>query len=200
MRALWRWMRGLCLAIGIAWLLVTFTPLTRWYAQALSGPWQQPQGDVLIVLGADQPSYGYIGLASYWRSVYAVRAWREGTFRTVVISGGRGVAESMKEFMVFSGVPAANILTETRSESTRENALFTAPILKSLPGRKVLLTSDFHVYRGVGAFRKAGIDVAPEYFPYAAKRVGNWLDRWPLFLELNLETLKIVVYRVRGWI
>jgi len=193
-------MRGLCLAIGIAWMLVTFTPLTRWYAQALSGPWQQPQGDVLIVLGADEPSYGYIGLASYWRSVYAVRAWREGTFHTVVISGGRGIANSMKEFMVFNGVPGANILTETRSESTRENAIYTAPVLKSLPGRKVLLTSDFHVYRSVRAFRKAGIDVAPEFFPYAAKRVSNWLDRWPLFLELNLETLKIVVYRARGWI
>jgi hypothetical protein len=53
-----------------------------------------------------------IGMVSYWRSVYAARAYRAGRFQRVVISGGRhgntespSVARAMADFMVASGVP-----------------------------------------------------------------------------------------------
>jgi len=197
---LWRILRGGFVAFGLTWVLVTTTPVTKWYGSVLAGPWLEPDGDVLIVLGSDGPNSGFIGLASYWRSVYAVRVWKAGTFRTLVVSGGSGVADSMQEFLTFEGVPADKIVLERRAQSTRENALFTADLVKSMPGRKVLLTSDFHVYRSERAFRKAGVEVTPRFFPYALKRAQNWADRWPLFLELGTETAKITWYRLRGWI
>lgn len=199
-RSVWRTVRAVFFTIGLAWVLVTVTPVTRWFAAALAVPWQQPDGDVLIVLGADGASYGFLGLDSYWRAVYAVRAWRQGHFRTVVITGGNGAAEAMKEFLAFEGVPAQDIVVEPRALSTRENALLTAPILKTMSGRKVLLTSDFHLYRSIRVFRKAGIAVLPEPSPFAAKLYTTWSDRWPLFLDLSRESMKIVWYRIRGWI
>jgi uncharacterized SAM-binding protein YcdF (DUF218 family) len=197
---LWRILRGAFEVLGLTWVLVTVTPVTEWYASALAGPWLEPDKDVLIVLGADGPDPGLIGLASYWRSLYAVEAWKQGTFRTLVVSGGNGTADSMQKFLVFEGVPSERIVLERHSSSTRENALFTADLVKPMPGRKVLLTSDFHVYRSARAFHKAGLDVTPRFFPYALKRAQRWTDRWPLFLELGEETAKIVWYRLRGWI
>ena len=200
MRRIYRAVRNTLAGLGLAAVLVTVTPLIKWYAGILSGPWYEPGGDVLILFGADNPDSGFIGPATYWRSVYAARAWREGGFRAIVVSGGGGIAESIGQFLEFQRIPADKILLETRSESTRENALFTAARVKEMPGRRVLLTSDFHMYRSVRALQKAGVEVTPRPIPYARKRANNWMDRWPLALELGIETAKIAGYWARGWI
>ena len=187
-------------ALGFCYLLVTLTAVTGWWARRLAGPWQDPEGDVLIVLGADAPNSNIIGESSYWRSVYAVLAWRNGHFRNLVIAGGDGIATSMRNFLVCHGIPAPAIVVESRSTSTRENALFTAEIIRSLPGRKILLTSDYHMHRAWRVFRKAGIETVPRPFPDAIKRSNNIWLRWPLFVQLCGETTKIVYYRMRGWI
>jgi len=181
-------------------LVATVTPIGNWYARALAGPWNDPDGDILIVLGSDDANDGYIGAATYWRALYVVRAWREGHFRTIVVCGGSGIAESMRDFLLFEHVPADKIVLENRSSSTRENAVFTAALLKNMPGRKVLLTSDFHMYRGLRTFRKAGIEAEPRPIPYALKFGGDWTQRWQVFLGLMVETVKIAAYRLRGWL
>jgi uncharacterized SAM-binding protein YcdF (DUF218 family) len=196
----YRTVRNLFAIIGLGIVIVTITPVTKWYVETLAGPWGACKGDVLIVLGAEQPTQDFIGLATYWRCVYAVRAWREGKFTTVVVSGGGSIAESMRSFMQYEGVPGERIIVENRSSSTRENALFTARILAGMPGRKVLVTSDMHTYRSVRAFRKAGVEVEPCFVPFAMKFYNTWTERWTLLIELGVETAKIVVYKVRGWI
>jgi hypothetical protein len=74
-------------------LVVTVTPVGNWYVRTLAGPWNDPDGEILILLGADDPNDGYIGAATYWRSVYGARAWREGHFRAIVVCGGLGIGE-----------------------------------------------------------------------------------------------------------
>jgi uncharacterized SAM-binding protein YcdF (DUF218 family) len=106
----------------------------------------------------------------------------------------------MQEFLVCQGVPAQAILLEPDSRSTRENALFTRRLLGDAPGRKVLLTSDYHTFRAYRAFRKAGLTVLPRPFPDVLKRANAWQSRWPIFLGLATETLKIGYYWARGWI
>ena len=129
-----------------------------------------------------------------------MRVWREGGFDRIVVSGGSGIAESIGKFLEFEGVPADKILLETRSSSTRENAEFTAALVKGMPGRKVLLTSDFHTFRSVRALAKAGVQVNARPIPYAVKRANYWMDRWPVTLEMFAETAKIAWYWIRGWI
>jgi uncharacterized SAM-binding protein YcdF (DUF218 family) len=89
---------------------------------------------------------------------------------------------------------------EDKADSTRENAVFTEPLLASMPGRKVLLTSDFHMYRALRTFRRAGIHAVPYPIPDAAKRAIVWHARLPVCLELGTEAAKIVLYFLRGWI
>lgn len=189
--------------LGLLIVFVTMTPLVSWWAGALAGPWEDPEGDVLIVLGGSLLSDGVMGPSSYWRSTYAVLAWREGSFHELVVSGGpagKSIAEAMRSFLECRGVPPSAIETETRSRSTHENALYVTELLARVPGRKVLLTSDYHMFRAHRAFKKAGLDVLPRPFPDARKRASEWTGRWPAFLDLVVETLKIGYYYARGWI
>lgn len=197
-----RWLVGVVAAVGLLFLLVSFTPLTSWWAGALAHPWEDARGDVLIVLGGDRVD-DMIGYSSYWRGVYAVWAYRESEFERVVISGGPGgaaVANSVRDFLVASGVPREVITLETRSTSTRENALNTAEVIEGEPGRFVLLTSDYHMYRAYRCFRKAGVEVTAYPVPDALKRSTRWYRRWAAFLDLTVETGKIGYYWWRGWI
>lgn len=190
--------------VGLLFVLVTFTPIDEWWANYLAGAWNDPAGEVLIVLGADTVKDS-IGLSSYWRSVYAVRVWKKGGFRTVLVSGGGlggqpAIAEQMRDFMVSQGIPASSIRLETGSHSTRENALKCKPLVDQLSGKKVLLTSDYHMFRAYRVFRKAAIVVEPSPFPDALKQAASWETRWPAFLGLCIEETKIAYYFVRGWI
>jgi len=190
--------------VGLLVAVATLTPLDAWWAKHLAGGWNDPPGEVLIVLGGSRASSdGVIAWDSYVRSLYAVRAYRERAFPLVVVSGGAGsptVASSMRDFVQSQGVPAAVLRVEERSRSTRDNAQYVTEMLKAAPGRKVLLTSDYHMYRALRAFRKAGLDVAPRPVPDAFKRSGTLDGRWPAFLDLAGESAKIVYYWMRGWI
>ncbi len=191
-------------ALGLLLVLVTFAPsLLRFWAERLSVPYRDPRGDILIVLGADELDTGVIGVTSYWRSTYAVMAWRSGSFQRVLICGGppgSPVSAPMKDFLVSQGVPASAVQLDTISTSTRTNALEAAHLLRDTPGVKVLLTSDYHSYRASRAFRKTGLEVQPCYFPDVGKRVNFWPDRWRVFCDLCLETTKVAWYWIHGWI
>jgi uncharacterized SAM-binding protein YcdF (DUF218 family) len=105
----------------------------------------------------------------------------------------------MRDFLVSQGVPSDIIVLENRSLHTRQNALYTAPLL-TMPGRKILLTSDYHMFRASRVFAKAGINVEPRPIPDILKRSSRWSGRWPAFLDLSVEACKIVYYWMRGWI
>lgn len=198
-RKIFRGAIGLLACLGAVLVVVMLLP-PRWYVNALAGPWRDPTGAALIVLGGDSLDGRMLGEGSYWRSVYAVLAWREGGFRRMILSGEDGITGPMRDFVVCQGVPAEGVTVEDRSTSTRENALFASEAARQFPGPYVLLTSDYHMWRAWRAFRKAGLNVEPHPFPDAGKRFNDWRERWPVFLELVSETGKIAYYWARGWI
>jgi uncharacterized SAM-binding protein YcdF (DUF218 family) len=116
-----------------------------------------------------------------------------------VVSGG-AAADSMRSFLISQGIPASVIRTEEGSASTRESALALAQMLAGAPGRKVLVTSDYHMFRSRRVFAKAGLEVLPRAFPDVRKRAAHWAGRWPAFVDLVVETAKIGYYYARGWI
>ena len=191
--------------LGLAVVLITCTPLVKWWAVQLAGLWTDARGDVLIVLTGNMASDSIIGETSYWRSAYTVMAWREGGWRKVIVSGGGGgaslpVSEAMKIFLESGGIPESAILSDSKSMSTRESAQYLARVLSEMPGQKILLTSDYHMYRAVRALRKAGVTVTPRPIPDAIKRSGSWNLRWEVFQDLLIENSKIAYYWARGWI
>jgi uncharacterized SAM-binding protein YcdF (DUF218 family) len=129
----------------------------------------------------------------------AMESYRAGAFQRVIVTGSR-VSPHMKNLLIAEGLPAGMVVTEEAAETTRENALNVARMLANDPGPKALLTSDFHMFRAVRLFRKAGLKVTPRPIPDAVKRAGNKFKAWSAFLDEASETVKIVYYYWRGWI
>src|SRR5580693_8477076 len=98
----WRFLVRSLATVGFLLLVVTFTPFDFWYATSLSGNWNNPDGDVLIVLSASAGPNGLLARDTYLRASYAVLAWKEGHFRKIVVCG-RDAAPLMHDFIVFSG-------------------------------------------------------------------------------------------------
>jgi uncharacterized SAM-binding protein YcdF (DUF218 family) len=193
----WIWIRRLLVSFAILFWIVSLTPITYWWARALAKPWFGSEGDVLVVLGGSDQG-DTLGESSYIRAVYAVRAFREAKYKQIILSGVT-VGPRMKEFLIGHGVPADRLVVEDKSETTYENVKFVAPLLDR-NARIVLLTSDYHVYRSLRLFQKAGFEVRPFPAPDALKRYGFILKRWSAAQDLTLETVKIGFYKARGWL
>ena len=185
--------------IGFVFLLITFSPFVGWYATKLSRPWSSPEGDVLVVLSSASPNVGVMDISTYWRCFMAVLYYREHPYKEIVVSG-RDSAPGMKDFLVFNGIPADRIQLENAASNTHENAEYTARILRGVPGRIVLLTSDSHMFRARRCFAKAGLIVSASAVPDTTKRAGEYSARPQLFLREVRETGSIVYYWYRGWI
>ena len=80
-----------------------------------------------------------------------------------------------------------------------ENGIACAHLLQNVPGTKVLLTSDFHMYRALRVFRKMGMEVTPMPVPDVLKDSQHWDGRVLAFEIMMVETMKIVGYRLHGW-
>lgn len=198
LRAALRLLRGTLIAVGLVTLIVMLTPIDQLWAHAYSGPINQPRGDILILLSAANDDHGILSYSSYWRARYALLAWQGGGIKTVVISGGGG--PGIRDFLIKGGVPPDAILAEWQSKTTRENAINTIRLVQGMPGNKVLLTSDFHMFRAVRVFRKLGLEVEPDPIPDVMKRGQDWYARFSGFEVMVTETAKIVDYRIHGWI
>lgn len=186
-------------AIGATWVIVTFTPALKWWMQPLSQPWDEARGDTLVVLGAGVHEDGTVDYHSYLRALHAAHLFRESGFRRIFVTGSRS-APAIRSYLTSAGVPADRITIDTTAESTRENAEAAKRAIGGAPGSKVLLTSDYHTFRAWRVFRKAGIDLKTSPAPDAGKRVNSWSERSSVFLDLCVETCKIVYYKLRGWI
>jgi len=195
-----------CVCFTVTFLFLTLTPFAPWVIGRLCGPITNPDGDILIVLTADAQPDGVIGRASYPRAFNAVKAWRTGHFRAVVVSGGymdnnrRSLSSIMAEYMAGSGIPRDRIFVEERSISTRENALFTKQMIGLWPGKRVLLTSDLHMYRARRTFEKVGLPAEPRPVAEVTAYWNRPFDRFPAVVSTLTELLKIAYYRAHGWI
>lgn len=198
LRRTFKLFRGVLMTVGLITMVIMLTPIDRWWAHAYSGPIDQPKGDVLILLSAANDDHGILSYSSYWRARYALLAWQSGGFKTVVVTGGGG--PGIRDFLITNGVPSNVILAEWQSKSTHDNARNTIRLVQGMPGTKVLLTSDFHMFRAARTFRKLGLEVEPDPVPDVMKRSQDWYARFSGFEVLVTETAKIVYYRLHGWI
>lgn len=196
LRRLWLWLSTI---FTVAFLVVALTPAVNWYASRLAGPWRDPDGDILIVLAGADLDGGFPAENTILRCLYAARAYRAGHFRQIVVSGFRS-GNHMRQLLAAEGIPAGRIAVEDAAKSTRENALNVTALVGKIDGTKVLLTSDYHMFRAARAFRKAGLRFLPRPIPDALKRGSSARKRWVVFQDETAESLKIVYYRLRGWI
>jgi uncharacterized SAM-binding protein YcdF (DUF218 family) len=105
------------------------------------------------------------------RFIQCIYLYREGKIKKIFVSGGSGLlleqrykeAELLKKVLLEMNIPEQDIVIENKSKNTRENALFSAEILKKdFANEKILvITSGYHMRRSLACFKKVGINAEP---------------------------------------
>jgi len=121
----------------------------------------------IVVLGARIQPDGRLSGALARRIQRGARAWHERVAQFVVCSGGRSwngrvEAQAMRDALVEMGVESGQILLETRSQCTADNARETADLLRSKGiHHAVIVTNHWHMRRALADFRLCGIQATP---------------------------------------
>ena len=148
------------------------------------------------------------------RVLEAVRIYKLVQPDWVISSGGKvhpaqvapATGVTMSRLLFQLGVPAERVVIETRSRSTREEAVVVASMLPTLNVEHVVLvTSDSHMRRSLGAFRATGIRAIPAIVrePFPPRTLEDWIvpgeeGLWNMG-ALAHEILGIGYYALRGW-
>ena len=131
-------------------------------------------GDVIILLGGgaipdvpDVDGAGALCSSPANRLLTSVRLYRK-LHVPILLSGGQVYSDTGAEAKIASkvlkslGVDDNDIIVETRSINTTQNAKFSAEILQQKKlSKPILVTSAFHMKRAVLNFEQQGIDVIP---------------------------------------
>lgn len=115
----------------------------------------------------------------------------------VLVSGGDARGLGPSEAAIYAsnlqrlGVDAADLLFEPRSMNTWQNAQFSGPLLKAYAADRVLLVSSgFHLRRGMLYFAHFGIHATPVRADY----VSGVLSWWPLSYNFAMTDLALHEY------
>jgi uncharacterized SAM-binding protein YcdF (DUF218 family) len=181
-------------AAAILWI-ASMPRFSGWIMSTLESEWpaasaiQAPQADAIVLLGgmtrgvvpgADLPDLS----GSADRLFHAAALYRAGKAPLLLLAGGNAEgyepeAVSMRRILRVMGVPGHAMLLEVQSRNTRQNASYSAAILKSRHARKILLvTSAYHMRRAKLEFERQGILVFPAATDYQVVEAPPSLLDW----------------------
>lgn len=209
----WRRCSRVLMALAVILLLaVGCGPVPIWLLTRLQSPYaaERPvawgQRNAIVLLGAGTVRVADTGeveasLFAYGRIGRAAALYRDcrqaGRECKIEVSGGdaRGLGQS--EAAIYAGnlqqlgVDHADLLLEPRSMNTWQNAQFSGPLLKAYGADRVLLVSSgFHLRRGMLYFTHFGIQATPVRADYVSG-VASWE---PLSYNFTMADLALHEY------
>lgn len=214
-------------AFAIFWVYAWSTPIVSIYAGSLlenqykhQAAYEYDSVQAIVVLGGNtansrgnwfEPANRKTAVL---RSDRAIDLYNANRADLIILSGASldgGISEAgiMANKMKLLGIPEHHIIQEDHSQTTRENALYTAEILKKKNIQRFLLvTSALHMPRSFASFHKLGFQPVAAGTPAQITYPKN--AKFSLFLPhvrtLNAsrtiikEYVALVVYWLRGWI
>ena len=179
-----------------------------------------PQFDAIVVLGGFSSNrtsnFEHLEFNTQAeRLLSGIRLHLQGTAPLLVITSGSASfdpndpseAVLAGKFALKLGVKPENLILETQSRNTRENATLTLPLLEEKGVSRILLvTSAFHMKRSLAIFKKLDINATPfssdtllikEHFPFLLRPSPDALSLSTLLIK---EILGTWVYSFMGWI
>ena len=147
------------------------------------------------------------------RLFYALQLYKLGKIEKIIISGGNGQlinegykeANWSKDFLLTCDIPEEDIITESKSRNTWENAKFTSELLKNKGEINILLiTSSWHMKRASYCFTNNYMKVDPFSTDYTLKNITLDLEyillpnsasyqRWEILIK---EWVGYCVYQI----
>jgi uncharacterized SAM-binding protein YcdF (DUF218 family) len=128
-----------------------------------------PSKVAIVVLGGGVRSYGptptpreRLSGASTQRTLTAARVWHDRHAGLVSLSSFPIETEGMADLLGALGVPADRVVQERRSQNTRDNAAYSAEIVRERGMQAVVVvTSAYHLRRSLKDFAAVGIHALP---------------------------------------
>lgn len=210
---------GLLVLVAATWLYLCSTPafvglmresLESQYPYSPASTY--PIVDAIVVFGGD----GIPSPKSDWQAEpdkisrnrlgFAYQLYQAGRAPIVVLSANKGGASKRAQVLEAKGIATSSLRVESEADTTYENALYSARILKLEKRLCVLLvTSPYHMPRAIAVLRKQGIDAIPAPTMPEQKPVlerAAWLPDRMVLLRSRIylhEYFGIWAYALRGW-
>jgi uncharacterized SAM-binding protein YcdF (DUF218 family) len=189
-----------------------------------------PVVDAIVVLGGGTRSQAYprpdVDFNDAGDRVwYGATLYRAGKAPKIIVSGGRlewmgsgsPESEDLTKLLVRMGVPKVDIIPESKSFNTRENAVNVKKILDAQEFKTILLvTSAMHMPRSIAIFKHLGINAIAAPTDYRISQLEldepnhqtesailGLLPNSNRFYETSQalrEYIGYVVYKLRGWL
>lgn len=153
------------------------------------------------------------------RLFQTLELYHKGRVKKLFISGGSGSishpeqreAIYIKKYLQNIAIPDSNIIIESNSKNTYENAIFTKHMLDSMQfkGTILLVTSSFHMRRALAIFEKAGYK---NLTPYVTNKITGirkfefdycFIPNIEAVFSLNLilhEMAGYITYKIKGYL
>ena len=155
----------------------------------------------VVVLGGgyfkdpEFPLLSQIGRRSLVRLIEGIRIYRKYPESKLLLSGG-GTAEVMARVAREIGVPERDIILESKSKDTKDEARFIKPMIGNEPF--VLVTTASHIPRSMALFKKLGMNPIPSPIGHLVSgRRG--LSRYSFFPgTVNLRKTELAIHEYLG--
>jgi uncharacterized SAM-binding protein YcdF (DUF218 family) len=151
------------------------------------------------------------------RLLKTIDLYHKKRIKKIIITGASGSlisdlkeADCIKTYLINSGIPSKDILTETQSRNTYENAVFTTKLIRKITKNNIpeclLITSDYHMRRSLMCFNNTGLAVDPylidldkKYFDFESIILpqSHILFEWK---KLTHEIAGYITYKLVGYI
>lgn len=222
----WRRLAGTCAALAALLLVLAgsgvlprllLQQLQAPYAQRSALTWAPHNAIVLLTGGSIRVPHDDVepGISAYGRIAEAAVLYhachQAGVDCELLVSGGdpehRGTALAVSYARVLRGlgVPDEDLILESRSNNTWQNAQFSRPLLAKLDAPKMwLVSSAWHLRRSVLYFDHFGIGATPVRADYLHAELDPWPSAQNLMLtdvalHEYLGVLRYHVYNAMGW-
>jgi uncharacterized SAM-binding protein YcdF (DUF218 family) len=185
-----RWFVGPVAVLVVLYLMVTSAPfvtLVKWGLLATLPSDSGATVDAIVVLGrGEEMRQSRVEVAAkLWRQKRAPKIFASG------MSDAQQIIDALKD----QEVARQSLSGEYCSQSTQENALFTAAVLSPERVRSILLVTDApHLPRSFFLFRDAGFSIVP----YASPLPAFWNSRQKAQVVLR-ELTGLLVHTVQTW-
>lgn len=160
-----------------------------WQIDRLGRQDEARPSDAIVVLGARVEADGRPGSDLTSRTLHGVDLWQAGYAPWIICTGGfknerLSAAAVCKRYAVQLGVPATQVFLADGGNSTAEDALAAARVMREHGWRTAILVSHpLHLFRSRWLFTRAGIDAVTSPTTTETDRIVLPLRLWYVLRE-----------------
>ncbi len=144
------------------------------------------------------------------RILEAVRLYYAGRIEKIFISGGSGLlldqthkeSQLLKDYLTSINVPEEDIIIETESRNTHENAVEAAKVLRPTESSDtyLLITSAYHFRRAAKCFENEGFAFDSYPVDYCSRKLGANPETWLIPTPSAFATWNMLIHEIAGYV